>query len=234
LLLGLSLRAAVAGDAAEAGLNAPSAVDGLRLSGIVTVAGEPRYAVVEAPGGDGRLVQAGDTLPDGSQVLAIGPDWVRLSARGEERLLHIVGLPADAPRPVRDRTAAPLSHPQGSAARPTSGTGIAAPASDSPSLPGALTADGRLGEDIARVMGVKRRPIEAVADVIGDHLGLPVDAAIVVTDRSMNPLRDSAAAKAELDQGNMLKVLIGSGEEQHMLYLMPPPLTAPDSGSQGE
>jgi hypothetical protein len=230
--LGLALaRVGEAEVAPDGGAQAPGAMQaeaGLRLSGIVTVAGEPRYAVVEAPGGDGRLVQAGDTLPDGSQVLAIGPDWVRLSARGQERLLHIVGLPADtSPASAGRPKPAPVAG-QDAAAPPR--VSAVDPAEGGSSHRGLLVVDGWLADRIARVAASKRRSAQVLADVIGDHLGLPSDTAIAVTDLGFRPFGSAAEAKAALDQGQMLRVQIGSGEEQQMLYLQSPQDAPPAAG----
>lgn len=222
LLAGLSLagvgRADVAADARGEVADASPPASGLRLSGIVTVAGEPRLAVIEGAGGDGLLVRVDETLPDGSRVLALGPDWVRLAVRGQETLLRLEGLPADAQRAPPDRQAVqPGEAPRPGSEKPVALRVVPNGAEDARRR-GVLTADGELGELIAGA-AAKRRSTEALGDVIGAHLGLPMDAEVTVTDLNFAPFADAADAKKALDENSMLRVKVTSGEEQQMLYL---------------
>lgn len=172
-----------------------TAADGpaaMRLSGVVAVAGAPRLAVVEIEGRGGQLLRLGDTLPGDLEVMEIGSDWVRLRLGVEERVLRLTGLPSGS-APNAEAAAALRD--------------------------GILKVKGELAEEIAAVAGMPDASLKAFADVIGTYLALPPGTEIRVSDLGSSALSSAAEAKAALERSGMLRVEIGSGEQQRTLYL---------------
>jgi hypothetical protein len=226
-----ALLVATASPAAATGARSPTPdAEALRLSGVVTVGGEPRLAVIELSGAGGLMVRSGDSLPGGNRVLAIGLDWVRLSWDGEERLLRLTSAPADA---LRDLTPQTATRP---ATRPTP-EAVGSEAVEEGVLPktDVLTLDPALEEIVAGVAANETNSAEVLASAIGAYFGLPANTEIAVTDMSFGAFANAAAAKAALDGSGMLRVRIGEeGEQMRMLYLRTPLPEGPPESAETE
>jgi hypothetical protein len=181
----------------------------LRLSGVVAVGGEARLAVVELEGQGGRLVRAGEALSDGTRVLAIGLDWLRVSRDGEERTLQMSSLPPSGavPEPVTPREP----------------TGEPAAASDAHRpIAWSRPANAEVFDAVTRVVS---DPLASEADLsfaLAPLLDLPADARVrpffpgdpELEEQGLSAVRDTLA------RGELVRLMVEDGEETGTIYVM--------------
>lgn len=154
------------------------------------------------------MVRVGDTLADGSKVVEIGRDWVRLSSDRGGWELRLTSLPAGAAPPRLPTTAVP------SEGKPPPTVAASRPAEGQPPLEtGFGTLDAELTEIIAGVAANEANSANELASAVGAYLGLPADAEIAVTDMAFGTYDNAAAAKANLDRSGMVRVRIGAEAE---------------------
>ncbi len=192
----------------------------LHLSGVVVVGKEVRLAVVERPGQGGRLVRAGDTLSDGSRVLEIGPDWIRLALEGEERVLQVAGL-----RPAK----------VGDAVRPAGG-GVEPPradqASDQP-LVSSAKADAEILDAVSRLASDPRASEDDLGFVLAPLLDLPADSSIrpFFPGQPEREEKGLSEIRATLARGELVRLKVDSDGQERMVYLMKEPASESSADS---
>jgi hypothetical protein len=201
------------------GESGSAAAGDLRLSGVVAMGGEMRLAVVERPGQGGRLVRAGDTLSDGSRVLEIGPDSMRLALNGKERVLQVAGLrPAGAAEP--------------GAAVGSAGGGAQPPSADQP-LMSSAKANAEILDALSRLASDPRASEDDLGFVLAPLLDVPAGSSIRPFFPGQPELEDKGLSemRAILDRGQVVRLKVDSGGQERMVYLMKEPANADSADS---
>lgn len=201
-LVGLGLALAGVAAAGEGGELA-----GLRLSGVVLVAGEPERAVIERRNGAGQIVRRGDQLPDIGAVSNIAPTWIRLETPEGPRLVYL-GSPPGAPAPP------PAPEP----ARPA-----AAPPEEGHVMARSATATPEILKAIARLAAKPGASDAELSLVLIPLLDLPGDARVssFFPGEPEREAKGPAGINAALTQGEMVRLRIEAGGQQQMIYLTP-------------
>lgn len=196
--------AAQAGPAASgAEVTVPSAQ--LRLSGVIAVGGETRLAVIEAAGQGGRLVRVGDKLVDGTRVLEIGPDWIRVRKGNIEQKLDINGvLPVSNDAGGPPAAVAAAARPE----RPFPWEGKASP------------------EVVDAVTRIAADPLASEADLtfgLASQLDLPADARVrpFFPGEEERERKGLAEVGEAIKRGEMVRLMVDTGGVEAAIYIMP-------------
>lgn len=193
----------------------------IRLSGVVTTGGNPVLAIIETGAGGSRIVRVGDKLTGIGRVAEIGPDWIRLeTAGGAEQLIRMTGRPGSTP--------APAAPPTPAQAGKTTGGDSGAPAR------GLVLVEGAFQQTVAALAEDPDAAIDALARAFSDHLHVAPEQSVSLLRTDFTEFATTAEAVKALEQGQMLRLRIGSGAGEQMLYVRyPTPEDAATADSPG-
>lgn len=156
------------------------------------------------------MVRVGDSLPDGTRVLEIGSDWIRVSQGGEERVLRVSSLPPTEP-PIGPATAA----------EPKGGDTTQTPP-EAPTAAWSAAADAELLDTVMRLASDPLSSEDDLGPALAPLLDLPADARIRPFFPG-EPEREEKGLKelsASLARGEPVRLMVESGGQTETIYLM--------------
>lgn len=163
-------------------------VDGYRLAGVLAV-GPDYLAILELPGGGQQLVRQGSTLEDGTRVVLVEADRLRLARAGAAIDLNLDGSGRPAQVPVALGVVQEQTDHEGALIRRVDPAAFSASAAQSGKTTAAASAPSRNG---------KRDPAAETGRRLAPILNLPTDSRVVAINEQ--PVRSAEEAIRLIDQ----------------------------------